>query len=63
MNHCHSTIEDNGIYSIVEIQSYVQINSVMGVNSIAEGSNLTLQVSTVQDIMIHIEYINIIICS
>ena len=47
VNHCRSTIEDNGVDSTIEIQSYVQINSLVGVNSIEEGANLTLQVRNV----------------
>ena len=41
VNHCRSTFKDR---STIEIRSYVQINAVVGVKSIAEGSNLTLQV-------------------
>ena len=40
VNHCR-IIKD---HSTIEIRSYVQINAVVGVKSIAEGSNLTLQV-------------------
>ena len=40
VNHCH-IIKD---HSTIEIRSYVQINAIVGVKSIAEGSNLTLQV-------------------
>ena len=44
VNHCRRFIEDDGV---VEIRSYVQINAVVGVNSIEEGSNLTLQVRNI----------------
>ena len=44
VNHCRSTVERRGAYHIIEIRSYVQINALVGVKSIAEGSNLTLQV-------------------
>ena len=40
VNHCR-IIKD---HSTIEIRSYVQINAIVGVKSIAEGSNLTLQV-------------------
>ena len=41
VNHCR-IIKDRS--TIIEIRSYVQINALVGVKSIAEGSNLTLQV-------------------
>ena len=47
VNHCHNTIKAHDDYLIIEIQSYVQINAVVGVRNIAEGSNLTLQVRNV----------------
>ena len=42
VNHCLNTKD-----SIIEIQSYVQINALVGVTSIEEGANLTLQVRQV----------------
>ena len=44
VNHCRSTVERRTAYHIIKIRSYVQINALVGVKSIAEGSNLTLQV-------------------
>ena len=43
VNHCLNTTNDQ----IIEIQSYVQVNALVGVSSIEEGSNLTLQVRQV----------------
>ena len=55
VNHCRSTVERHGAYDVIKIRSYVQINALVGVKSITEGSNLTLQVR--QAHKIHQQYL------
>ena len=43
-NYCLKITENHDTYSIIEIQSYVHINTLVGVESTAKGSNLSLQV-------------------